>query len=225
MKKEELVVKEVNTVTAIASNLFVTTQQEAERAVTFLQEVARSKKRVTEFFSEQKKATYDAWQVVCKQETKILTPLLAAESVIKQRKTEYDLKVRREAEEQARLAEELAQKEEEKLRKRLDKQIAKTDDEDKKALLEEMKEGVMVHRAATPSVPKIQGASAQKDYTVEIVDLRAFLVALVSREVTIAYDQVVNIKTSAIKAYIKTTGRVNIPGCRIQETLIQRVKA
>lgn len=224
MNELEPIQKEVNQVALAAHDLYIQKPEDVPVAVLFLQDVAKAKKRIQDFFAPHKKSTYEAWRGLCKQETQILAPLLSAESVVKQRKTEFDMEQRRRAEEEKRKEDERIRKEEEKAKRKLDALIAKTTDEERIAQLEEEKEFLHIPRCAVESAPvKVAGSSTQKDWNIEIVDKAALLRAILTGVHRISLDAI-DIKTSSLKQYIKVSGNANIAGCKVMETLIQKIK-
>ena len=226
MNNLEPIKKEVNTVTSMSNKIQIKTSEDVVVAVNFLKQVVAAKKRVVEFFAPQKQATHKAWQVVLEQEKKILEPLIAAEALVKNKKTAFDLTQEKIAAEQRRIAEEKAQREEEKIRAKLQKKMEKTKDEEKQAVLQEELESVHVQRDCVTAMPtKVQGSSTQTDYKIEVYNPSALLRAILDEELNILLENVVDIKISAVKKYVQMTGDMKIPGVTVEKTLIQKVSS
>ena len=214
--------KEVASVTSVSRQMVVKSTDDAIVAVDFLRKVNAAKKKVEEFFAPQLGSAYATWQTILAQKKQYISPLEAAEKLVKGKKTEFDLEQRRIAEEQQRKADEKARIAEEKLKAKIQKKIDKTDDEEKAAILQEQLETVHVPRIVVEAPVKLN--ATQQDFDIVIDDIMGLLEAIVKGEVNVDPDVLFDVKIKVLKDYLKLSGKTTIPGCIVKRTLIQRIK-
>lgn len=214
--------KEVASVTSVSRQMVVKTTEDAIVAVNFLKNVSAAKKKVEEFFAPQLGSAYATWQTILAQKKQYISPLEAAEKLVKGKKTEFDLEQRRIAEEQQRKADEKARIAEEKLKAKIQKKIDKTDDEEKAAILQEQLETVHVPRIVVEAPVKLN--ATQQDFDIVIDDIMGLLEAIVKGEVNVDPDLLFEVKIKVLKDYLKLSGKTSIPGCSVKKTLIQRIR-
>lgn len=218
-----VVKKESNVVIAASQALVIKTPNDALKAVDFLKRIKDAKAKLDAFFDPQNKAAYNTWQIGLKHKKEYYDPLVAAEKLVKDKKTTFDLAQEEAAEKERQKIEEKARKEEEKQKAKLQKKIDSTDDEEKKAVLQEQQESVHVQREAATVETKTEGSAKQADYNVEVYNMAAFLRAILEEDIQIKLDNVVEVKIKGIKDFIKLTNITNIPGCIVKKTFIQKV--
>ena len=214
--------KEVASVTSVSRQMVVKSTDDAIVAVDFLKNVSAAKKKVEEFFAPQLGSAYATWQTILTQKKGYISPLEAAEKLVKGKKTEFDLEQRRIAEEQQRKADEKARIADEKLRARIQKKIDKTDDEEKVAVLQEQLETAHVPRVVVEAPVKLN--ATQQDFDIVIDDIMDLLEAIVKGEVNVDPDVLFDVKIKVLKDYLKLSGKTTLPGCLVKRTLIQRIK-
>ena len=222
MNELKMVEKEVASVTSVASSLTISTTEDALVAVDFLKNVSIAKKKIEEFFAPQLGLAHATWQAILAQKKEYITPLEAAEKLVKGKKTAFDLEQTRIAEEAQRKADEKARIAEEKLKAKIQKKIDNTDDEEAQAVLQEQLETAHVQRQVVEAPAKI--GSSQKDFEIVVDNIMALIKVVASGEVAINPEVLFEVKLKALKDYIKLSGKVTIPGCTIKKTLIQRIK-
>ena len=214
--------REVASVTSVAEGMVVKTTEDAIVAVDFLKNVNAAKKKVEEFFAPQLGSAYATWQTILAQKKQYISPLEAAEKLVKGKKTEFDLEQLRIVECERQRAEEKARLEEEKLAAKIQKKIDRTDDEEKLAILQERLETISVPRDMVESPVKVN--ATQKSFDVTVIDIMDLLEAVVKGEVNVDPDLLFEVKIKVLKDYLKLSGKTSIPGCSVKKTLIQRIR-
>ena len=214
--------REVASVTSVAEGMVVKTTEDAIVAVDFLRNVNAAKKKVEEFFAPQLGSAYATWQTILAQKKQYISPLEAAEKLVKGKKTEFDLEQLRIVECERQRAEEKARLEEEKLAAKIQKKIDRTDDEEKLAILQERLETISVPRDMVESPVKVN--ATQKSFDVTVIDIMDLMEAVVKGEVNVDPDLLFEVKIKVLKDYLKLSGKTSIPGCSVKKTLIQRIR-
>ena len=214
--------REVASVTSVAEGMVVKTTEDAIVAVDFLKNVNAAKKKVEEFFAPQLGSAYATWQTILAQKKQYISPLEAAEKLVKGKKTEFDLEQLRIVECERQRAEEKARLEEEKLAVKIQKKIDRTDDEEKLAILQERLETISVPRDMVESPVKVN--ATQKSFDVTVIDIMDLMEAVVKGEVNVDPDLLFEVKIKVLKDYLKLSGKTSIPGCSVKKTLIQRIR-
>lgn len=214
--------REVASVTSVAEGMVIRNTDDAIVAVDFLRNVNAAKKKVEEFFAPQLGSAYATWQTILAQKKQYISPLEAAEKLVKGKKTEFDLEQLRIVECERQRAEEKARLEEEKLAVKIQKKIDRTDDEEKLAILQERLETISVPRDMVESPVKVN--ATQKSFDVTVIDIMDLLEAVVKGEVNVDPDLLFEVKIKVLKDYLKLSGKTSIPGCSVKKTLIQRIR-
>lgn len=214
--------REVASVTSVAEGMVVRNTDDAIVAVDFLRNVNAAKKKVEEFFAPQLGSAYATWQTILAQKKQYISPLEAAEKLVKGKKTEFDLEQLRIVECERQRAEERARLEEEKLAVKIQKKIDRTDDEEKLAILQERLETISVPRDMVESPVKVN--ATQKSFDVTVIDIMDLMEAVVKGEVNVDPDLLFEVKIKVLKDYLKLSGKTSIPGCSVKKTLIQRIR-
>ncbi len=214
--------REVASVTSVAEGMVIRNTDDAIAAVDFLRNVNAAKKKVEEFFAPQLGSAYATWQTILAQKKQYISPLEAAEKLVKRKKTEFDLEQLRIVECERQRAEEKARLEEEKLAAKIQKKIDRTDDEEKLAILQERLETISVPRDMVESPVKVN--ATQKSFDVTVIDIMDLLEAVVKGEVNVDPDLLFEVKIKVLKDYLKLSGKTSIPGCSVKKTLIQRIR-
>ena len=214
--------REVASVTSVAEGMVVRNTNDAIVAVDFLRKVNAAKKKVEEFFAPQLGSAYATWQTILAQKKQYISPLEAAEKLVKGKKTEFDLEQLRIVECERQRAEEKARLEEEKLAVKIQKKIDRTDDEEKLAILQERLETISVPRDMVESPVKVN--ATQKSFDVTVIDIMDLMEAVVKGEVNVDPDLLFEVKIKVLKDYLKLSGKTSIPGCSVKKTLIQRIR-
>ena len=214
--------REVASVTSVAEGMVVRNTNDAIAAVDFLRNVNAAKKKVEEFFAPQLGSAYATWQTILAQKKQYISPLEAAEKLVKGKKTEFDLEQLRIVECERQRAEEKARLEEEKLAAKIQKKIDRTDDEEKLAILQERLETISVPRDMVESPVKVN--ATQKSFDVTVIDIMDLMEAVVKGEVNVDPDLLFEVKIKVLKDYLKLSGKTSIPGCSVKKTLIQRIR-
>lgn len=214
--------REVASVTSVAEGMVVRNTDDAIVAVDFLRKVNAAKKKVEEFFAPQLGSAYATWQTILAQKKQYISPLEAAEKLVKGKKTEFDLEQLRIVECERQRAEEKARLEEEKLAVKIQKKIDRTDDEEKLAILQERLETISVPRDMVESPVKVN--ATQKSFDVTVIDIMDLMEAVVKGEVNVDPDLLFEVKIKVLKDYLKLSGKTSIPGCSVKKTLIQRIR-
>ena len=214
--------REVASVTSVAEGMVVRNTDDAIVAVDFLRKVNAAKKKVEEFFAPQLGSAYATWQTILAQKKQYISPLEAAEKLVKGKKTEFDLEQLRIVECERQRAEEKARLEEEKLAAKIQKKIDRTDDEEKLAILQERLETISVPRDMVESPVKVN--ATQKSFDVTVIDIMDLMEAVVKGEVNVDPDLLFEVKIKVLKDYLKLSGKTSIPGCSVKKTLIQRIR-
>ncbi len=214
--------REVASVTSVAEGMVIRNTDDAIVAVDFLRNVNAAKKKVEEFFAPQLGSAYATWQTILAQKKQYISPLEAAEKLVKGKKTEFDLEQLRIVECERQRAEEKARLEEEKLAVKIQKKIDRTDDEEKLAILQERLETISVPRDMVESPVKVN--ATQKSFDVTVIDIMDLMEAVVKGEVNVDPDLLFEVKIKVLKDYLKLSGKTSIPGCSVKKTLIQRIR-
>jgi len=214
--------REVASVTSVAEGMVIRNTDDAIVAVDFLRNVNAAKKKVEEFFAPQLGSAYATWQTILAQKKQYISPLEAAEKLVKGKKTEFDLEQLRIVECERQRAEEKARLEEEKLAAKIQKKIDRTDDEEKLAILQERLETISVPRDMVESPVKVN--ATQKSFDVTVIDIMDLMEAVVKGEVNVDPDLLFEVKIKVLKDYLKLSGKTSIPGCSVKKTLIQRIR-
>lgn len=95
-------------------------------------------------------------------------------------------------------------------------------EEQKEALKEAEKSGLPAPIVGTS--PKVKGISKRKDVSIEVVDQKAFLKAVIDGSVPLEITKLVTIKSGVIKSYVQATGIKEIPGVKITDTVVHSVR-
>ena len=214
--------REIASVTSVAEGMVIRNTDDAIVAVDFLRNVNAAKKKVEEFFAPQLGSAYATWQTILAQKKQYISPLEAAEKLVKGKKTEFDLEQLRIVECERQRAEEKARLEEEKLAAKIQKKIDRTDDEEKLAILQERLETISVPRDMVESPVKVN--ATQKSFDVTVIDIMDLMEAVVKGEVNVDPDLLFEVKIKVLKDYLKLSGKTSIPGCSVKKTLIQRIR-
>lgn len=225
MEEDKLVPvkQEITGVVSAAEALTIRSAEDLPLVADFLQKVAQAKRKIADVFGPQKKATHLAWQSVIAQEKKFLGPLESAEAMVKHKKTDFDIEQQKTIDRMREEAERKAAAKEEQMRARLLKKMEMEKDPEKVAVLQEKIEEVHVDRQSVPEMTKVEGIATQKDFDVEVFDLPTLMAAVIDGSVGISAYNLFDVRKSVLKTYVKMTGRLTIPGCRVKDTLIQRV--
>lgn len=210
MKNELAVVKtETTSLIRRIQKMEIVSQSDLESTVDLLKQVIIVRKRAEQLFDPQIDSAYKTWQISLQQKKTFLAPLVEAEKMLKGKKTDYEL-------EQERIVEEKFNREKEKLEKKL----AKTKDEEKKAIISEELDNIAVE----PKLANVNGSSRQKDWEIEVTDKRKLLKAILDGEIDINIDDLVDIKINTLKKYLRASNKNEIVGCVCKKTLIQKIK-
>jgi len=215
--------QEITDVVSAAEALVIRSVDDLPLVSDFLQKVAQAKRKLADVFGPQKKATHLAWQSVILQEKKFLGPLESAEVMVKRKKTDFDIEQQRIIDRMGEEVERKAAAKEGQMRARLLKKMEMEKDPEKIAVLQEKIEEVHADRRPILEMPKVDGITTQKDFNVEVTNIEILMAAVIDGRVNIDPNKLFDVRESALKTYVKMTGRLTIPGCRVQETLIQRV--
>jgi len=211
MNELELKEKVVNPVTTQANNLQVTSPEEYTSAVDYLKEIKSVQKKVSEYFSDIKKKTHEAWKSICQKENNLLTPLQQAEVTIKKKVLLFQREEeKKRREEQARLqaeADEKARKEKERLEKRAD--TLKTPELKEQA--QQMAENTIAPNIHVESeLPKEKGISTSTTWKAKVTDKRKFVEASINDANILA---MIDIDLQALNRIAKATkGQMQYPG-------------
>jgi hypothetical protein len=222
MNELAAVEKEVTSVTLASTKMVVKTSEDALIAMDFLKNVSDAKKKVEVFFAPQLGSAHTTWQTILAQKKEYMTPLEAAEKLVKGKKTTFDLEQMRIAEEAQRVADEKARIAEEKLKVKIQKKIDKTEDEETAAVLQEQLEMAHVQRQVVEAPTKI--GTSQKDVEITINNMMLLVKAVASGEVGINPEMLFEVKMKVLKDYVKLSGKMDVPGCTIRKTLIQKIR-
>lgn len=199
------------TVTAIemqADDIVIASQADYQSAAELGRLIKQRSAQVTDFWAPLKKAAHDAHKQVCDREKQMLTPLVNAEKIIKQRMGEWHMeqeRIRRAEEERLRRA---AQEEAE---RKLAEAVAADENGDAAAAEAALADASVIDQASrgiTVSIdtPKAQGVSAGVDW--EIVSVDSKMVPLKFNEVELR-----PVDTKAVMRLIRASkGQINIPG-------------
>lgn len=166
-----------------------------QNAADVLVNIKNAKAKAELWLGPQKKSAWDAYQVALGQYKAAVDPLDAATKLLKIKMSDYQL-------EQEKLAEEARQEAEE-----LDG--------------EELMDAITA--SAVTGMEKAKGVSSTRDFDVIITDVEALVEAVVHGEVNIKLDNLVTVKPSIVKAFIKTTGIEDVPGVKVKPKITQAV--
>lgn len=213
-----------------ARAVVVTDQDSLGRAGEFGKSLRDMRKQIVDYFAPIKKSAHEAWKGICAKENEAVAPIDAADAALRKTMNAYlaeQERLRREEETRLRrIEEEKARKEQEKLLAQAAKAEDKGQTEKAEALLERAEDvyvaPVSVGRAAPVQTGNATVGTA-KELTVEVVDLKAFIGALVKQDSN-AFDALFQVKPSALKAWAKTNGIKRFDGLRIEETFAARIR-
>lgn len=211
------------TALATASAIQISNSDDVERVVDMIKSIKDMSRQVDDFFAPQIESAHKTHKILCEKKKEIQQPLKDAESILKKKKTEWDLEQTRMIEEARAAAAAEAEKEEQKRRAALEKKLAKAKTEGQKELIQEEMENIHVHVEQIEDTTKVDGVATQKTYDVEVIDPRALCSAIGDGTLPIDPNAVFTVKLGAIKTYCKMTGITKIPGCRVTPSLIQRI--
>jgi hypothetical protein len=187
-------------------------------------------KKAEEYFKPIKKSFDDGKAIVLAKEKEVRGPIAEAREILRKKMSAYlTEQENKRREEEARLrreAEEAARKEQERLMKLAEKAEAKGNAEKAEELAEQAAE-VYVAPVAVAKAEPVKTANATvgaaRDIEVEVVDLKAFIVALVEQN-SGAFDALFNVKAAPLKAWAKTNGIKKFAGLAIRETFNARTR-
>lgn len=197
-------------------------------AVEFGKSLKGMRRKIEDFFSPMKKRAHEAWKAICDSEKEHLAPIDQADAELRKVMNFYlQEQERSRREEEARLrreAEERARKEQERLLAQAAKAEAKGQAEKAEALLERA-EDVYVAPVAVAAQTSVKTGSAtgygQKDLSVTVVDLKAFVKALIEQNSALT---MLDVKPAALKAWAKANEIRRFPGLAIEETVSARIR-
>lgn len=201
------------------------------KAGEFAKDLRTMKKNILDFFGPIKKSAHETWKSICAKENEAVKPIDEADAHVRKAMNAYiNEQERLRREEQARLEaieRERARKEQEALLKKAAEAEAKGKVEKAEELLERAEDvyekPVHVEPVAAPVHTNTATVGAQKDLHVEVTDLKAFIAELVAQNSN-AFDALLTVKASALKAWAKTNGIKKFKGLHIEERLSARVR-
>ena len=187
------------------------------------------RKTIEEFFKPIKQAQDAAKKVILDKEKAELAPILEAIDRLNRMSSAYLTEKERQRQEEERrlrmIEEERARKEQEKLLAQAAKAEDKGQTAKAEALLDKAEDvyAAPVHVAASgPLRTETATVSSSKDLVVEVVDLKAFVTALVEQGSN-SFDALLQVKPAALKAWAKSNGVKKMPGLAITEQVKARV--
>lgn len=227
---EQELSNQVTTMVEQAGHLLVKDAESLEVANEYLVNLSKLRKKRVAWFKPLVDAANLAHKALTKRRSEALEPIDEADKVVRSLTGAYVAKERekqrKEQERLDKLAQEKADRKEAKLREKIEKE----EDPEKKEELEEKAENVYVEpKIATPTVEKTSrvagggSVSFAPDIEVEVVDFKLFLTKVASTGLP---DNLVEIKTSKLKAWVKANGITNgkYIGVRIKEIQKQSVR-
>jgi len=191
--------------------IVVSSQEDKERAIKIVQEIAKATKQVKDWFAPIKKKAHEAWKEICNREKEILDKLQERRDAIQKEIISFEeAETRRLEQERARLqaeAEARAKAEREALLKKAEQ--AKRE-ETKMAYLAQA-EAVITPVVSVAEPPKVKGASFREVWYARVVDVN-----LLPREYMKPDEQLLNSIARAKK------GQIQIPGVEFycEKTLV-----
>lgn len=194
---KDLVQYRVNEVMAAIDSLEIQDQDAMAAAAEWLRKNKETQKFVKEFFEEDRKRTYDAYQAVTKEIKRFTDLLTKSEKSIKRKMADYQIeqeRIRREEEEKRRKEEEKRLQEEEKKRKAAEK----------KGKMAPLPSPPVVIEAPAQEEEKLEGVSFVEVWTYTIDDT-----SKIPREYMIPDEKKIRDVVKAMK------GDANIPGVKI----------
>jgi hypothetical protein len=206
---------------AEAQNMTISCAEHVRSGVELLQAIKKTKQEINDVLKPQIESAHKAWKVALAQKNKYFEPLHKAESIIKDKISDYEIEQDRLIQAQRLKEEEKARRAEERLIKKLEKRADKIADEETRAMIEEQIEEIHVPVNYVPEPEKIKGKTAQKTVNVKIHNINKLVRHLVNNDINL--EKMVTIKLGPLKSYIKLTGAKSIPGTTITQSLIQRV--
>ena len=187
------------------------------------------RKTIEEHYTPVKRGIDAAKKVVLDKEKADLAPILEAIDRLNRMSTVYltEKERQRQAEERRlrMIEEERARKEQEKLLAQAAKAEDKGQTAKAEALLDKAEDvyAAPVHVAASgPLRTETATVSSSKDLVVEVVDLKAFVTALVEQGSN-SFDALLQVKAAALKAWAKSNGVKTFKGLTITEQVKARV--
>lgn len=199
------------TVTAIemqADDIVIASQADYQAAAELGRLIKQRSSQVTDFWAPLKKAAHDAHKQVCDREKQMLTPLVNAEKIIKQRMGAWHMEQERirEAEE-----ERLRRAAQEEAERKLAEAVVADENGDAAAAEAALADASVIDQASrgitvSMDAPKAHGVSAGVDWEIVSVDSKS--VPLKLNEVELR-----PVDTKAVMRLIRASkGQINIPG-------------
>lgn len=214
--------KDIKKLVTKVSKFDITSEKDVDMCIATLQHLKKMEKKIETFFEPLTQATHLAHKTLCNGRNELLYPIQESLRDLKDKKTDWDIAQEAIERKKREAAEEKARKIEDKKRKALEKKLQKEKDEEKKAEIEEKIE--QVHEPIKYAKPiKSKSVVAVEHITIEIVDKRKLLAAIVKGDVKVNLDKLLTFKLETLKTYVTMSGITSIPGCKIEKTFIQRV--
>jgi len=201
--------KSKNYAMVYAETLKITTASEYQTAISECAMVKRLKKKIVDFFEPMRVRAKAAYDEVLKQRSDLTNPLDMAEEIIKAKLTWWQRQEEIRIEEEARKAREAAEKKHEQDLQEM-REAGLLDDEEAEEVASEPIDMAMM--PVTPEPVKVQGHSVSRKWRV-VVDHPH----LVPREHCSPDLAKLNATANA------HDGQIEIPGCRVEEVITQRI--
>lgn len=187
------------------------------------------KRQVTDWFGPMKKKAHEAWKEICARENTTLKPIEEADCFVRGKMNRFlaeQEKERQEAERKARVAaENAARKEREKLERQAEKALESGKIEKAESLLEQAEyvyaEPVQVESEIKPVKTDTAHVGMATETVVDVVDLKAFVAALVAQKSAMT---MLDVKAAKLKAWVKSNGVESFPGLVIKTTKVARIR-
>lgn len=186
--------------------------------------------QVAALFDPQIESAHMAHKVALDQKKKFETPLIEADKLYRKKRSDYEIEIERQAEAEKRKLEAEARAKEAQIKKEMEAAAkeaeAKHDQETADSLRAVIPQVVVESEAraiAVPKSPAVEGFSSAKDYNIDVVNPMVLIQAIACGEVNINVAELITWKVSVLKAYLKSTGKEEIPGCMVEKKRVQKV--
>lgn len=224
MNHIEEVLQQETSLTIQNSEIVVDDQASMEIASDQVLELDVMRKKIVEYWAEPKKSAYDSWKSITTKEKEMLDPLDATRDSLKKKINFYLTEQRRKEEEERKRLEAQRKAEEEAERERLAalaKKAEESGDTESAEIIKEQAEAVYI----PPEVPEtvVQKTtrtdagtvSGKEELQIEVRDKKALIEAMLKDNLL----EMIEVKETKLKQWLKLTGKENYPGLGIQKVI------
>lgn len=211
---------------------FIVKDDESFKVAGFrLKDIKNLRTQIGQIFDPQIEAANRSHKISIEQKKKYDGPLEQADKLYRRKRSDYEMDLERKAIFERKRLELEARAKEEKIKREMEEAAIKAEailgDEEAAKEIREAIPQVVVESAApaiAPSkAPEVEGFSSAKGYDITVTDPMLLIQAIACGDVVVDLEALITWKVSELKAYLKRSGKKEIPGCLVEEKRVQKV--